>query len=189
VGARGSGIRFSYTETRRQEGQIATHRRAVHREGPWARSSRPTAGPAAPHQQLETNSLFAPSWQSWAWHAHSRNRGWIPPCWPRRWKTFIKHAARPWVRRLSLFFLAGANALLDQAEVSRRSSQNSFLSIEHLPVGALARRWALRAPAALAVRHRCGETKIRERSMRCEAATTVTDQNPEGTYESWEIRP
>jgi len=88
------------------------------------------------------------------------------------------------VRRLSLFFLGKAlNALLDQAEVFKKEFTDSFLSIEHLLL-------------ALAGDGRCGRqllsqcgidaAKLREAIDAVRGSQTVTDQNPEGTYESLE---
>jgi len=91
---------FSYTENNVQEVKCKPHRRAFSREGLGARSSPPSCQPAWTIEKLcrhhnitiqRVTILFAALLgKSLLGHAHSREvGGWIPPCWPRRWATFI----------------------------------------------------------------------------------------------------
>ena len=83
----------------------------------------------------------------------------------------------------SVFLGKGLNALLDRAETLKQSYGDSFISIEHLLL-------------ALADDSRCGRQLLSQAgtdSSRLKTAINavrgsqkVTDQNPEGTYESLE---
>jgi ATP-dependent Clp protease ATP-binding subunit ClpB len=83
----------------------------------------------------------------------------------------------------TVFLGKGLNTLLDQAEVLKQEFGDSFLSIEHLLL-------------ALAVDPRCGrqllsqagtdKTKLLSAIEAVRGSQKVTDQNPEGTYESLE---
>ena len=83
----------------------------------------------------------------------------------------------------SVFLGRGFNATLDQAEKERKSFGDSYISIEHLML-------------ALASDDRCGRqllsqagitiNQLREAITAVRGNQTVSDQNPEGTYESLE---
>ncbi|MCP9771849.1 ATP-dependent chaperone ClpB [Synechococcus sp. Tobar12-5m-g] len=83
----------------------------------------------------------------------------------------------------TVFLGKGLNSLLDQAEVLKQEFGDSFLSIEHLLL-------------ALSVDPRCGrqllsqagtdKTKLLSAIEAVRGSQKVTDQNPEGTYESLE---
>ena len=83
----------------------------------------------------------------------------------------------------SVFLGRGFNATLDQAEKERNSFGDSYISIEHLML-------------ALASDDRCGRqllsqagitiNQLREAITAVRGNQTVSDQNPEGTYESLE---
>ncbi|MCP9838382.1 ATP-dependent chaperone ClpB [Cyanobium sp. N.Huapi 1H5] len=77
----------------------------------------------------------------------------------------------------------GLNAVLDRADALKQEFQDSYIAVEHLVL-------------ALAGDDRCGrqllsqsgadERKLREAVMAVRGSQRVTDQNPEGTYESLE---
>ncbi len=77
----------------------------------------------------------------------------------------------------------GLNAVLDRADALRKEFQDSYIAVEHLVL-------------ALAGDDRCGrqllsqagtdERRLREAVMAVRGSQRVTDQNPEGTYESLE---
>ncbi|MFM7548102.1 MAG: AAA family ATPase, partial [Cyanobacteriota bacterium] len=77
----------------------------------------------------------------------------------------------------------GLNAVLDQANELKRSYGDSYIAIEHLLL-------------ALAIDDRCGKQllsqvgtsadKLKDAVAAVRGSQTVTDQNPEGTYESLE---
>jgi ATP-dependent Clp protease ATP-binding subunit ClpB len=77
----------------------------------------------------------------------------------------------------------GLNAVLDRADALKKEFQDSYIAVEHLVL-------------ALAGDDRCGrqllsqsgadERKLREAVMAVRGSQRVTDQNPEGTYESLE---
>ncbi|MCP9798597.1 ATP-dependent chaperone ClpB [Cyanobium sp. Lug-B] len=77
----------------------------------------------------------------------------------------------------------GLNAVLDRADALRKEFQDSYIAVEHLVL-------------ALAGDDRCGrqllsqagtdERRLREAVMAVRGSRRVTDQNPEGTYESLE---
>ena len=83
----------------------------------------------------------------------------------------------------SVFLGKGLNALLDRAEALKQSYGDSFISIEHLLL-------------ALAEDSRCGRqllsqagtdtSRLKTAIHAVRGSQTVTDQNPEGTYESLE---
>ncbi|MDB4682210.1 ATP-dependent chaperone ClpB [Synechococcus sp. AH-551-A10] len=83
----------------------------------------------------------------------------------------------------SVFLGRGFNATLDRAEAERNSFSDSYISIEHLML-------------ALASDDRCGRqlisqagitiNQLREAITAVRGNQTVSDQNPEGTYESLE---
>ena len=77
----------------------------------------------------------------------------------------------------------GLNAVLEQAEQLKNSYSDSYIAIEHLLL-------------ALAIDDRCGKqllsqagtdvAKLKDAVQAIRGSQTVTDQNPEGTYESLE---
>ena len=77
----------------------------------------------------------------------------------------------------------GLNSVLDQADQLKRSYGDSYIAIEHLLL-------------ALAIDDRCGKqllsqagtdsAKLKDAVQAIRGSQTVTDQNPEGTYESLE---
>ncbi|KAF0652494.1 ATP-dependent chaperone ClpB [Cyanobium sp. Copco_Reservoir_LC18] len=77
----------------------------------------------------------------------------------------------------------GLNAVLDRAEALKKEFQDSYIAVEHLVL-------------ALAGDDRCGrqllsqagtdERRLREAVLAVRGSQRVTDQNPEGTYESLE---
>ena len=81
----------------------------------------------------------------------------------------------------SVYLGKGLNRVLDQADSLRQSYGDSYIAIEHLLL-------------ALAVDDRCGKqllsqagtqaAKLREAVQAIRGSQKVTDQNPEGTYES-----
>ena len=83
----------------------------------------------------------------------------------------------------SVFLGRGVNGVLDRAESQRNSFGDSYISIEHLLL-------------ALSEDDRCGRqllnqagvdgTKLKEAIKAVRGNQSVTDQNPEGTYESLE---
>jgi ATP-dependent Clp protease ATP-binding subunit ClpB len=83
----------------------------------------------------------------------------------------------------TIYLGKGLNAVLDQAEALKKSFDDSYIAIEHLLL-------------ALAADERCGKKllsqcgantdKLKEAVMSIRGSQKVTDQNPEGTYESLE---
>jgi ATP-dependent Clp protease ATP-binding subunit ClpB len=83
----------------------------------------------------------------------------------------------------NIYLGKGLNSVLDQAEALKKSFEDSYIAIEHLLL-------------ALASDERCGKQllsqcggtadKLKEAVVAIRGSQKVTDQNPEGTYESLE---
>ncbi|MEB3168689.1 MAG: Clp protease N-terminal domain-containing protein, partial [Synechococcaceae cyanobacterium] len=83
----------------------------------------------------------------------------------------------------NIYLGKGLNTVLDQADALKKSFEDSYIAIEHLLL-------------ALAIDDRCGKSllsqagtnaeKLREAVQSIRGSQKVTDQNPEGTYESLE---
>jgi len=113
---------------------------AVHNEKAWRDRRRPTAGNSSAANQTtrKRTSLRGPLGRAWPGpRAFLEKSGVDPPCWSQKVETFIQHASPAWVRSLSLFFPGqGVSTPCSiRLRCSRRSSPDSFLSIEHLLLG------------------------------------------------------
>ncbi|MCT4364571.1 MAG: ATP-dependent chaperone ClpB [Synechococcaceae cyanobacterium MAG-AL1] len=136
------------------------------------------------HQQLETEHLFAALLAEPGLATRILEKSGVDPAvLAQKVETFISTQPSLGAAPESVFLGKALNALLDQAEVFKKEFTDSFLSIEHLLL-------------ALAGDGRCGRqllsqcgidaAKLREAIDAVRGSQTVTDQNPEGTYESLE---
>ena len=136
------------------------------------------------HQQLETEHLLLALLQQNGLAARILKKCGVDPA-------TIQTAVEAHLKRQpnmgsppeSVFLGRGFNATLDRAEDERNSFGDSYISIEHLML-------------ALASDDRCGRqlisqagitiNQLREAITAVRGNQTVSDQNPEGTYESLE---
>ncbi|MFL2516721.1 MAG: ATP-dependent chaperone ClpB [Parasynechococcus sp.] len=136
------------------------------------------------HQQLETEHLLLALLQQNGLAARILKKCGVDPA-------TIQTAVEAHLKRQpnmgsppeSVFLGRGFNATLDRAEAERNSFSDSYISIEHLML-------------ALASDDRCGRqlisqagitiNQLREAITAVRGNQTVSDQNPEGTYESLE---
>ena len=136
------------------------------------------------HQQLETEHLLLALLQQNGLAARILKKCGVDPA-------TIQNAVEAHLKRQpnmgsppeSVFLGRGFNATLDRAEAERNSFSDSYISIEHLML-------------ALASDDRCGRqlisqagitiNQLREAITAVRGNQTVSDQNPEGTYESLE---
>jgi len=136
------------------------------------------------HQQLETEHLFAALLAGPGLATRILEKSGVDPAvLAQKVEAFIHGQPSLGAAPESVFLGKALNALLDQAEVFKQEFGDSFVSIEHLLL-------------ALAGDGRCGRqllsqcgidaTKLREAIDAVRGSQTVTDQNPEGTYESLE---
>jgi len=157
-------IRFFPTQKTTSGGPNATHPpEQVHREGLGRDRPPPNSWPKQRrHQQPKTEASLAGPLAEPAWpRAFSRSRGWIPPVLAQKGG---KRSSQTQPKRCgaeSCFLGKGAHDTCSiRLRCSRRSSQTSFLSIEHPACLARQAMEALRgARLALAVRQSMGETR------------------------------
>ncbi|MCT0212983.1 MULTISPECIES: ATP-dependent chaperone ClpB [unclassified Synechococcus] len=136
------------------------------------------------HQQLETEHLFAALLAEQGLAGRILEKAGVnPDLLSQKVEAFL--AAQPSLSSAAetVFLGKGLGTLLDQAEALKQEFGDSFLSIEHLLL-------------ALAVDPRCGrqlltqagtdKTKLLAAIESVRGSQKVTDQNPEGTYESLE---
>ncbi|MCT0229377.1 ATP-dependent chaperone ClpB [Synechococcus sp. CS-1324] len=136
------------------------------------------------HQQLETEHLFAALLADQGLAGRILEKAGVnPDLLSQKVEAFL--AAQPSLSSAAetVFLGKGLGTLLDQAEALKQEFGDSFLSIEHLLL-------------ALAVDPRCGrqlltqagtdKTKLLAAIESVRGSQKVTDQNPEGTYESLE---
>jgi len=136
------------------------------------------------HQQLETEHLFAALLAEQGLASRILEKAGVKAdSLAQKVEAFLASQPSLSTPAQSVFLGKGLGTLLDQAEVLKQEFGDSFLSIEHLLL-------------ALAVDPRCGrqllsqagtdKTKLLSAIEAVRGSQKVTDQNPEGTYESLE---
>ena len=134
------------------------------------------------HQQLETEHLLITLLQQQGLAGRILNKaGADPSAFEADVETYLKRQPTMAAAPHSVFLGRSLNSLLDRAEEERLALTDSYISIEHLML-------------AVARDERCGRqllrqagldvSKLREAIQAVRGSQTVTDQNPESTYES-----
>ena len=136
------------------------------------------------HQQLETEHLLVALLDQEGLATRILDKAGVsPPVLKTEVESYLKRQPTLTQRQDNVFLGKGLNAVLERADALKQSYGDSFISIEHLLL-------------ALAEDGRCGRQLLSQAgtdSSRLKTAIhavrgsqTVTDQNPEGTYESLE---
>ncbi|MDP7994883.1 MAG: ATP-dependent chaperone ClpB [Synechococcus sp. SP2 MAG] len=136
------------------------------------------------HQQLESEHLLRALLDQQGLAGRILDKAGVsPPALQTAVETYLSQQPSLTNAPDSVFLGKGLNALLDQAETLKQSYGDSFISIEHLLL-------------ALADDGRCGRqllsqagtdtSRLKTAINAVRGSQKVTDQNPEGTYESLE---
>ena len=136
------------------------------------------------HQQLESEHLLRALLEQQGLAGRILDKAGVsPPSLQTAVETYLSQQPSLTNAPDSVFLGKGLNALLDQAETLKQSYGDSFISIEHLLL-------------ALADDGRCGRqllsqagtdtSRLKTAINAVRGSQKVTDQNPEGTYESLE---
>ena len=139
---------------------------------------------SARHQQLESEHLLLALLQQNGLAGRILQKAGVDPSgFETSVQAYLKRQPSMNSRPESVFLGRGVNGVLDRAESQRNSFGDSYISIEHLLL-------------ALTEDDRCGRqllnqagvdaAKLKEAITAVRGNQSVTDQNPEGTYESLE---
>ena len=139
---------------------------------------------SARHQQLESEHLLLALLQQNGLAGRILQKAGVDPSgFETSVQAYLKRQPSMNSRPESVFLGRGVNGVLDRAESQRNSFGDSYISIEHLLL-------------ALTEDERCGRqllnqagvdaAKLKEAITAVRGNQSVTDQNPEGTYESLE---
>ena len=139
---------------------------------------------SARHQQLESEHLLLALLQQNGLAGRILQKAGVDPSgFETSVQAYLKRQPSMNSRPESVFLGRGVNGVLDRAESQRNSFGDSYISIEHLLL-------------ALTEDDRCGRqllnqagvdaAKLKDAITAVRGNQTVTDQNPEGTYESLE---